>query len=376
MARTALILMGLAAALLLSPAGAVPTGEGVRLKEIARVAGVRDNPLTGYGLVVGLAGTGDSARNQATVQSVVNALGSYGVNVVPGDLNSRNVAAVIVTATLPPFSEPGQVLDVQVASIGDARSLAGGTLLITPLYGPDERLYALSQGAVSVGGYQIDAPGAFTRRNHPNAGRVPNGATVEQAAPVLVGRSDGRLDIVLNQADFTSAQRIADALGRSLPGLEAYAEHAGKVVVETAGSGLRLVELVSRIENLRITPDSVARVVVNERTGTVVAGGEVRIANVSISHGDLRVEVSTDYLVSQPGGLLIEPSDSIATVVVPRGVIQVEESDMRVVAVPEGTTVAELVGALRGIRLSTRDVITILQSIKAAGALHGELVIQ
>ena len=366
----------LLAALCAAPAWAQVPGD-VRLKEIARVAGVRENPLTGYGLVFGLSGSGDSARNRATLQSVANTLRTYGVNVDMQDLASRNVAAVIVTAKLPAFAEPGQALDVQVSSSGDARSLAGGTLMLTPLSGPDGRLYALAQGAISVGGYQYEGQTASVQKNHPTVGVIPSGATVEQSPALQVGGNGRQLSILLNDPDFTLANRIADALRTQLRGVSAHAEHAGKITVDYGARPADLVGEIARIENVLVRPERKSRVVVNERTGTVVAGGDVRLGRVSISQGDLRVEISTEYSVSQPDGILVRPrGGAIHTAVVPSTRIATEEGPAPFVSVPEGATVADLLGALRGIRLPTRDVIAVLQSIKAAGALDGELVIQ
>jgi flagellar P-ring protein precursor FlgI len=349
----------------------------VRLKEIAHVAGVRDNPLTGYGLVFGLAGSGDSARNRATLQSVANTLRTYGVNVVEADLASRNVAAVIVTAKLPAFAEPGQTLDVQVSSAGDARSLNGGTLMLAPLTGPDGRVYAVAQGAISVSGYQFEGPSASLQKNHPTVGVVPSGATVEQSPPTAVSGNGRELSILLNEPDFTLANRVAQALQAQLPGAIARADHPGKVTVSYPQAPANLVAEIARIENVAVAPERHARVVVNERTGTVVAGGDVRLGQVSISQGDLRVEISTRYSVSQPdSAILVRDAGGVRTAVVPETHIRAEEGPAPQVNVPEGATVAELIAALRGIRLPTRDVIAVLQSIKAAGALDGELVIQ
>ncbi|MGH8106297.1 MAG: flagellar basal body P-ring protein FlgI, partial [Arenimonas sp.] len=271
----------------------------VRLKEIARVAGVRENPLTGYGLVFGLSGSGDSARNRATLQSVANTLRTYGVNVSLDDLSSRNVAAVLVTAKLPAFAEPGQPLDVQVSSAGDARSLSGGTLLLTPLFGPDNKIYAIAQGAISVGGYQFEGQTSSVQKNHPTVGVIPSGATVEQATPIGVSGNGQQLSILLNEPDFTMANRIVLALQSSLPDINARAEHAGKITVSYPSIPTNIVAEIARIENVQVRPERKSRVVVNERTGTVVAGGDVRLGRVSISQGDLRVEISTEYSVSQ-----------------------------------------------------------------------------
>lgn len=348
----------------------------VRIKQIARVAGVRENALTGYGLVFGLSGSGDSMRNRATLQSVANTLRNFGVNVNEADLASRNVASVIVTAKLPAFAEPGQLLDVQVSSSGDARSLTGGTLMLTPLVGPDGQLYAMAQGAISVGGYQFEGLTASMQKNHPTVGWIPSGATVEQGTPLRVAGDGRSLSILLNDPDFTNANRVAMAIRAGMPGVHARAEHAGKVAVAYDVPPQDLVSEIARLENLMVQPQRIARVVVNERTGTVVAGGDVRLGAVSISHGDLKVEISTEYTVSQPEGFLVRPGQNIGSVVVPSTKMRVGEGEAPLVGVREGATVAELITALRAIHLGTRDVIAILQSIKAAGALDGELVIQ
>lgn len=371
MSRRLFILL---AALALCPAAWAANGS-VRLKEIARVEGVRDNALTGYGLVVGLAGTGDSSKNRLTVQSVANTLSHFGVNISPDDLSSHNVAAVMVTTTLPSFAESGEKLDVSVSSLGDARSLAGGILLETPLNGPDGKLYALAQGPLSVGGYEVRAFGSSDQKNHPTVGRVPNGASVEREAPLGLDSGGRTLDVVLYQPDFTTAERVAESLRRNA-GVSAVAEHAGKVHVTFASPPQDLVRTISMIENVQVTPDQAARVVVNERTGTVVSGGDVRLGAVTISQGDLRIVVQTTYEVSQPDGVLVNPSRNIATAVIPQANINVQEPQAKLVSIPGGATVADLIGALRAVHLSTRDVITILQSIKDAGALRGELIIQ
>lgn len=356
---------------------AAPANAGtVRIKDIARVAGVRESQLTGYGLVFGLSGSGDSARNRATVQSVANTLRNFGVNVADSDISSRNVAAVIVTAKLPAFAEPGQTVDVQVASSGDARSLTGGTLMLTPLQGPDGHLYAMAQGAISVGGYQFEGITASLQKNHPTVGWIPSGASVEQASPLRVA-SDGKvLSIILNEPDFTNASRIVDAIRGAEPGLQVRADHAGKVTVSFPALQPNLVAQIARLENLSVQQERKARVVVNERTGTVVAGGDVRLGQVSISHGDLKVEIRTDFQVSQPEGIYFRTGPGIESVVVPSTTVRAQDGEAPLVRVPEGATVADLISALRAVRLTTRDVIAVLQSIKAAGSLDGELVIQ
>jgi len=281
----------------------------------------------------------------------------------------------MVTATLPPFAESGQKLDVSVSSLGDARSLSGGILLLTPLDGPDGKLYALAQGALSVGGYEVRAFGSYEQKNHPTVGRVPDGATVEKEPPLGLSEHGRTLDVVHYQPDFTTAERVAESLRRNA-GVDAIAEDAGKIRVTFATPPKDLVRAISMIESVPVTPDDVARVVVNERTGTVVAGGDVRLGSVTISQGDLRIQVQTSYLVSQPDGVFVNPSRNIGTAVVPQADIHVHDPKARLVSIPNGATVADLVSALQAIHLSTRDVITILQSIKDAGALRGELVIQ
>ena len=359
----------------LAPASLAQSFVGVRLKEIARTEGVQDNALIGYGLVVGLAGSGDSSRNHATLQSVANTLSHFGVNVSTDDLNSRNVAAVMVTSTLPAFAEPGQKLDASVASIGDARSLSGGTLVLAPLDGPDGQTYALAQGAISTGSYKVESFGSSEQKNHPTAGHIPEGAMVQRAAPLGALGDGSVIDVILYQPDFTTATRVARAIERALPGARATAAHAGKIEVHFAQASSAVQE-ISAIENVMVDPDQVARVVVNERTGTVVSGGDVRLASVTISQGDLRISIKTDYLVSQPDGVFVNPGRGIGTAVVPESKIKVNEDDARLVNLPNGATVSDLIMALRSIHLSTRDVITVLQSVKAAGALRGELLIQ
>lgn len=356
--------------------GNAAAADGVRLKELARIDGVRDNALIGYGIAVGLSGTGDSPRNRATIQSVMNTLANFGVLVGEQDISSRNVAAVMVTATLPPFAESGDKLDIHVSSIGDARSLVGATLLLTPLYGPDEKLYALAQGQLSTGGYRFESFDSFVQKNHPTVGVVPGGATVERAISAFTAETTDEIVVLLDSPDFTTAQRVATALSAEINYADIQAVHAGKVVVKLRSAVQNPVPLIALIENVTVAPDRRARIVVNERTGTVVAGGEVRIADVSISHGNLRVVVDTFYEVSQPNPFLSRTDESIRTAVVPRTRIEVEEGTAPSVSLPAGTTVGDLVSALRRIELSTRDVITILQAIKNAGALHGELVIQ
>jgi flagellar P-ring protein precursor FlgI len=348
----------------------------VRIKELGRIESVRDNALVGYGLVTGLASTGDSSRSKATMQSVVNMLSQFGVNVSVDQLNSRNVAAVMVTANLPPFTTPGDKLDVNISSLGDAHSLLGGTLMMTPLYGSDRKIHAIAQGPMSVGGYQFDLNGSLQQKNHPTSGMIPDGAIVEQGAPSEILGEGGTLDIVLFDPDFTTAERVALALNEAMASDVAQALDAARIQVKVpGGQKAKIVDFIAKVEKVVVAPDQRARVVVNERTGTIVSGGDVKISKITVSHGDMKVSITTDYLVSQPN-LLVEPGAGVRTEVVPQTRIDVNEAGINSVSLPEGTTVADLVTALNRIKTSTRDVIAILQGIKRSGALHAELIIQ
>ena len=349
--------------------------DSARLKDIGRFGGWRDNMLVGYGVATGLAGTGDSTRSRSTRQSIANLLSQFDL-VVPADqIQSRNVATVMITATLPPFARTGDKLDVTVTSMGDARSLLGGILLMTPLKGPDGRTYALAQGALSVGGYKYDMNGNVVQKNHPTVGIVPAGASVE----VAVGSDmlhDGRLEFVLADPDYTTANRIANAINAGLNGPLAAASDAATVGIMVPDAYRNnLVSFMTRLEGLTVQPDKRARVVINERTGTVVAGGDVTISRVTVSHGDLRISVVTDYLVSQP--LLARAGgQGVRTEVVPQTRIDVNEQNAEALQLGVGSTVADLVHAMNRIKASPRDMISVLQAIKAAGALRAELIIQ
>ena len=362
-------------ALMLLPLLVNAAVDSVRLKDIGRFGGWRDNMLVGYGVATGLAGTGDSARSRTTRQSIANLLSQFDI-VVPADqIQSRNVATVMITATLPPFARNGDKLDITVTSMGDARSLLGGILLMTPLKGPDGRTYALAQGALSVGGYKYDLNGNVVQKNHPTVGSIPGGASVEVAVGSEMLR-DGRLEFVLADPDYTTANRIANAINAGLSGALAAAVDAATVsIVVPPDYRSSLVSFMTRLEGLNVQPDKRARVVVNERTGTVIAGADVTIARVTVSHGDLRVAVVTDYLVSQPS-LLRGAGQGVRTEVVPQTRIDVSEQKVEAVQLGVGSTVADLVQALNRIKASPRDMISILQGIKAAGALRAELIIQ
>lgn len=376
--RRCILLLLLAALSSFHPARPAAAGDDrVRLKDLARIDGVRDNMLVGYGIVTGLSGTGDSSKSVATLQSIANALEQFGVNVAVSELSPRNVAGVMVVATLPAFAHPGDKLEVNVSSVGDARSLAGGTLLMMPLYGPDKEVYALAQGPLAVGGYRYGLNGNIIQRNLPTSATISEGAIVERNVSAQILKPGDQIDVLLADPDYTTASRVVAAVNANIGGQVAHAVDAGRIAVTVPGGDQGgLVGFVARVEDTIVEPDQRARVVVNERTGTVVAGGDVRIAAVTVTHGNLQVSISTDYLVSQPDGVYYRPGPGIATAVVPQTRVQAQEDNINVVTLPSGTSVADLVGALNRIKTNTRDVIAVLQSIKAAGALHAELILQ
>lgn len=343
---------------------------GARLKELATIEGARDNLLMGYGLVVGLNGTGDRRQTVFSAQSLTNLLQRMGVTVNPGAIRVNNVAAVMVTANLPPYAQPGTRIDVTVAAVGDATNLQGGLLLMTSLRGADGEVYAVAQGPVVTGGFVAGGLGTQQTVNHPTTGRVPNGAIVERAAPTPP--PGGRLRLQLRHADFTTATRIAEAINKRFDqsgAAVARAENSAVVTVEAPPLyANRLPEFLAELENLTVEADRPAKVVINERTGTIVMGKEVRISPVAIMHGSLTVEIQTSFAVSQPA-----PLSGGTTQVVPQVGVGVKEDKARNIVLKEGATVEELVRALNAIGSTPRDVIAILQNLRAAGALEAEL---
>jgi flagellar P-ring protein precursor FlgI len=352
---------------------ASPASAAVRLKELADVQGVRDNDLFGYGLVVGLNGSGDTERVLFTQQSVAGMLGRLGVRVDALQVRARNVAAVIVTARLPAFARPGARLDISVASLGNARSLTGGVLLLTPLTGADGQVYSVAQGPVQVGGYEVQGSGSSVSKNTPTTGRVPGGAMVERSVtPSLAGAT---LLLGLRRPDFTTANRIAAAVQGALGGQVAKAldSAAVEITVPDAFKG-DPVGLLAKIEALEVEADAPARVVVSERTGAVVAGERVRIRPVAVSYGGLQVKVTTQPLVSQPAPSFGKnPNSNARTVVAQVSTTSASEESRGTLALPATTTVEDLAKALNTLGASARDLVTILQAIKAAGALDAEL---
>ena len=347
----------------------------IRVKDLGKLQGWRDNSLVGYGIVTGLAGTGDSPTNRATRQAMANVLSQFNLTVPPEQIQSRNVAVVMVNAALPTFAREGDALDVTVNSAGDARSLVGGSLLLTPLKGPNGRVYALAQGPLSVGGYRYDSNGNVVQKNHPTVGSVPGGAVVEVATGSEVAAAGQNLTFVLSEADYTTANRVASAINAQVgPGLARARDASGIDIVVPDNQRAQLVAFVSRIENVAVQPDRRAKVVINERTGTVVAGGDVSISRVTISHGDLKISIVTQNSVSQPA-VIGTSGPGVRTAGVTNSRVDVdEEGGPGYLA--SGTTVSDLVQSLARLKTSTRDVISILRAIKAAGALHGELVVQ
>lgn len=367
-------LIGSALALSFANASASP----VRIKDIARVQGQRQHSIVGYGIVTGLAGTGDSASNRATRQSIANMLAQFNLSIPPEAVNSRNVAAVIVSASLPAFAKPGDAVDVTVTSLGDARSLVGGNLLLAPLKGPDGHVYALAQGSLTVGGYKYDANGNVTQKNHPTAATVPGGAVVELSPPVGNNAAQGAtsFSISLFDSDYTTASRMAEVINREIGASTAAAIDSQGVAVNVPASYQgHMVDLVRRIESLEIVTDQRARVVVNERTGTVVSGAAVRIEPVAISYGDLKISVSSETNVSQPivvGGF----NPGVSSVPYTNTRVDVREQSGAALVTQAGGTVSDLVQALAKLKTNTRDVVSILKALKSAGALHAELVVQ
>ncbi len=339
-----------------------------RLKDLVSIEGVRENQLIGYGLVVGLNGTGDRQQTVFSTQSLSSLLTRMGVNVAPDQLRVNNVAAVMATATLPPFATPGMRLDVTVSSIGDAASLRGGTLLLTALKGADGRTYAVAQGPLSTGGFSAGQGGSGVQVNHPTVGRAPNGAFVEAPAPSVAPDPDG-VRLQLGRPDFVTAARVREAVMQEFPDADAEAESSAIVrVVMPEDYRARPVEFLARLQTLEVEADRPARVVLNERTGTVVIGSTVRIAPVAVLHGGLTVQIVTDFIVSQPG-----PFSAGQTAVVPQTNVEVREEQAKQGMIPAGATVEELVQALAAIGATPRDIINIMQSIAAAGALEAEL---
>jgi flagellar P-ring protein precursor FlgI len=355
--------------------GALCRAESVRLKDLGKISGWRDNALLGYGLVTGLAGTGDSPINKTTRQTIANLLSQFDLVIAPDQIQSRNVAIAVVTASLPPFARPGDAIDVTVTSFGDARSLVGGSLLLTPLKAPNGRAYALAQGPLSVGGYKYDLNGNVVQKNHPTVGSIPSGAIVEVGVTAQVLDPGQKVTFVLADPDYTTATRIAAAINTAFGAEVADARDASGVEIRVSDEQrVRLSGFLTKVESLAVEPDRRARVVINERTGTVVSGGDVRISPVAISHGDLKVSIVTVNTASQPTAIAgINPG--VNSLIVRNTRVDVEEKG-ETGFVASNNTVADLVQSLTRIKTNTRDIISILRAVKAAGALYADLIIQ
>jgi len=369
-----------------------PSAQGVRVKDITAIKGIRSNQLFGYGLIIGLNGTGDKGGSKVTIQSLANTLERMGIQVRADDLKANNVAAVMVSASLPAFARIGKKIDVTLSSIGDAKSLQGGTLLLTPLLGVDGKVYALAQGPVSIGGFSAGgAAGGGVTKNHPTVGRISGGATVEREIPFSL-EDRNELTLILNDPDFVTASRVADVINSGLRGVLARPMDSGTIKITVSEAcRKKLVDVIARLGRLEVAPDSVAKVIISERTGTVVIGENVSLSTVAIAHGNLTIKVEETKNVSQPqpfapeqrvegpspqqmeGGVIVSPGGN--TVVTSETEVGIQEEKAGLHVIPRGSTIGELVRALNAIGVTPRDLITILQAMKAAGALQAELEI-
>lgn len=341
-----------------------------RVKDVASVEGIRDNQLVGYGIVVGLRGTGDSSQTVFPVQTLISTLQRMGVNMQQSanasNMRVQNMAAVFIAATLPPFARPGSKLDVTVSSAGDARSLEGGLLLMTPLYGPDGQIYAQAQGPLVLGGYSVASNGNVKALNHPTTARIPSGAIAERAVPLDLTQMH-TLSLVLSDADFRTAELMAASINRALGRQLAHATDSRRVEVIPSPHE-DIPELLSKVEAVEVEVFPRAKVVVNERTGTVVIGGDVRLQPVSILHGGLAVNVVSRFEVSQPNAF-----GQGSTQVVQQTTVQAQDKPANRIELREGATVDDLVQSLQQIGATSRDIISILQAMKEAQALEAEL---
>jgi flagellar P-ring protein FlgI len=340
-----------------------------RLKDVASLVGVRENQLIGYGLVIGLNGTGD--KGNGTMRTIATMLARMGITIDYKDIGSKNAAAVIVTATLPPFPKPGLKIDGVVSALGDAKTLQGGTLLLTPLKGSDQKVYGLAQGPVSIGGFAAGGGGNSVTKNHPTAGRVPNGVMIERGIDVPLKKGE-EIQMVLHNPDFTTAFQIAKTINQKLGGDYAEAMDPSLIKIRPPDDFLGgVMGFITQMETLDVTTDTLAKVIINERTGTVVMGEKIRLSPVAIAHGNLTIEVKTEYKVSQPNAFAPVGAQ---TVVTPQTNIDAKEQKAALVEV-SGVTLGEVVRALNSLGVTPRDLISILQALKRSGALKVELEI-
>jgi flagellar P-ring protein FlgI len=348
--------------------------EAARIKDLSGIKGVRDNQLIGFGLVIGLTKTGDSAVNVFfSIQAIASMLKKLGVTVPSaevGQLQFKNIATVIVTANLPPFSKQGDSIDVTVSSLGDAKSLQGGTLLMTPLKGSDNNTYAVAQGPISIGGFAVQGGGRGVQKNHLTVGRISSGALVEKEIKYNFNVKD-EIILALKKTDFTTASRIAKAINNDMKDEIAFMIDGGTVrVVIPEFFKNNASSLVTKIESINVAPDSQAKVIIDERTGTVVMGENVKISSVAVAHGSLFVQIKEEPVVSQPPPLAPE---NAGTVVLPRTRISVGEGQDKLLVIPKSVSLGDVVQGLNSIGVTPRDLISILQAIKSSGALHARL---
>lgn len=352
------------------------SAQAARIKDIAKLNGVRSNQLIGYGLVTGLDGSGDDMKKSLfTRQAVYNMMVRNGITINPDDIDSikiDNIAAVMVTADLPPFAKSGSTIDVQVSSIGDATSLAGGTLIMTPLKGPDNNVYAVAQGPLTVGAFAFGGKAAKAQKNHPTVGRIANGAIIENSVPVVVGEN-GTLTYQLANADFTTAANMCSTIDKAFGPETAFPADSGTVIVNIPGKYQdNIIDFVAQVEKMNVSADTTARVVVNERTGTIVMGKDVKLSTVAVSHGNLNLIIKEDEDVVQPN-----PFADGETVITPNTNLNVseEEGQLTLLNMPNNVSIGDIANALNAIGATPRDLIAIFQAIKASGSMHGELII-
>jgi flagellar P-ring protein precursor FlgI len=345
-------------------------GVSVRMKDIGRFRGVRTNMLQGYGIVVGLAGTGDSQQTPFAATLLENALKRWGTTIDASKFKPKNVAAVSITAELPPFAAPGNQIDVTVSSLGDAKSLEGGTLLMAPLYGPSDfdTVIALSQGAISIGGFNASAGGTSARKNHTNVGMIPNGAIIERSVDTQTVFEGNKLYFELYDADLTTAQRVATALAQEIPGMQVRPIDGGTIEITIADPSQPLLAM-SQIEQTTVKADVPAVVVINERTGTVVIGGNVRLGPAVIAHGSLQVRIDAFPYVSQPNSF----NNSGRTVTGEQTSVDAQEDPVQIGIVPPNATINDLAKILQTLQVSARDIIAILQALAEQGALKARI---
>lgn len=360
------LILTILAGLLISPLSSM----SVKIKNLGAFEGVRENQLIGYGVVVGLEGTGDTTQNQFTFQTIANYLDKMGITMAPSAFQMRNTAAVVITATLPPFPRIGNKIDITVSSLGSAKSLQGGILMITPLRAPDSKVYAVAQGPLSIGGFNASQGAAGVRKNHSTVGRIPNGGIIEREIEFnFVNQRSFTLN--LNKDDFTTTTRVVETINKHFGQIAAASDSRTIKIMIPQKYVSNKVKMISLLENLTVTPDSKAKIVINERTGTIVFGEEVKISKIALAHGNITVKVNTDFAVSQPNPL----SEGGQTEVVPQDTVEVDEQDARFSVIENTPTIGDVVKSLNDLGATPRDIIAILQAMKSSGSLQADLEI-